>query len=195
MRPEAPLFLPTPRVARRPRSLAPTDAAVVLQPHLRRHRVITGERAPYLRSFTPLTRAPSHRYSSRSTASAIDGRPVNLPSAFTPCFRHVPISSKEPVGAYTVARCLELSPPRRSSSPPQPPPPATTAHPRWSPARAVQPPQSTLGEPLGGPAPLVGQARPSIAAGEPTRRQEGRNVRIEIFPGAYVQGKGICVRC
>jgi hypothetical protein len=93
MRPEAPLFLPTPRVARRPRSLAPTDAAVVLQPHLRRHRVITGERAPYLRSFTPLTRAPSHRYSSRSTASAIDGRPVNLPSAFTPCFRHVPISS------------------------------------------------------------------------------------------------------
>jgi hypothetical protein len=87
MRPEAPLFLPTPCVTHRPRRartpsrppvclrpLAPTDAAVVLRPHLHRHRVVTGERAPYLRSSTPLTRAPSRRRSSRSTASAIAGR-------------------------------------------------------------------------------------------------------------------------
>jgi hypothetical protein len=59
-----------------------------------RHR---RERAPYLKSLTPLTRAPSRRRSSHSTASAIDGRSVNLPSAFTPCFSLVQIPSYEPV--------------------------------------------------------------------------------------------------
>jgi hypothetical protein len=86
MRPEEPLFLPTPRVTRRPRrarapsgppvrprSLAPTDVAAVLRPHLRRHRVVTGERAPYLRPSTPLAHAPNRHRSSRSTAPAIAG--------------------------------------------------------------------------------------------------------------------------
>jgi hypothetical protein len=48
---------------------------------------------PYLRSLTPLTRAPSRHRSSRSTTSAIDGRSVNLPSAFTPYFPLVQIPS------------------------------------------------------------------------------------------------------
>jgi hypothetical protein len=72
----------------------------------------------------------------------------------------------------------------------QPVPVGAATHPRRSPGRAVRPLQSTLGEPLGSTAPLVGQGRPAIAAGEPTRRQEGRIVMIEIFPGASVQ-KGI----
>jgi hypothetical protein len=53
---EAPLFLPMPRVARRPRrarapcgppvrprSLVPADAVAILRLHLRRHQVVTGE--------------------------------------------------------------------------------------------------------------------------------------------------------
>jgi hypothetical protein len=51
------------------------------------------EHAPYLRSLTPLMRTPSRRRSSRSTASAIDGRSVKLPSAFTPSFPLVQIAS------------------------------------------------------------------------------------------------------
>jgi hypothetical protein len=58
MHPEASLFLPMPHVACRPRrahapsglsvrlrSHTPADAAAVLWPHLRRHRVVTGENA------------------------------------------------------------------------------------------------------------------------------------------------------
>jgi hypothetical protein len=62
-------------------------------------------------------------------------------------------------------------------------PVGATAHPRRSPDRAIQPRQSTLGEPLVSTAPLVGQARPAIVAGEPTRRWRGTFVAIEIFPG------------
>jgi hypothetical protein len=74
---------------------------------------------------------------------------------------------------------------------------ATVGHaprPRWSRARAGQPLQSTLDEPLGGPTHLVGQGRLAIPAGEPTGWREGMDVRIGILPRAWVQGKGIYVR-
>jgi hypothetical protein len=49
----------------------PTEAAAVLRQHLRRHPVVTGEHAPYLRPSTPLARAPRHRRSCRFTVPAM----------------------------------------------------------------------------------------------------------------------------
>jgi hypothetical protein len=73
-----------------------------------------------------------------------------------------------------------------SSPESQPAAAATVVRPCRSCRRADQPLQSPLGEHLGGLAAFVGQDRPAIAAGEPTRRREGRSARIGVFPGTLV---------
>jgi hypothetical protein len=84
----------------------------------------------------PYLSAARHWRSPIAEPPAIDGRPVNFPSVFTPCFPTVLNSSLEPVEACAVARCPALRLPRQSSSPLQPPAAATAACP-YRHARAV----------------------------------------------------------
>jgi hypothetical protein len=131
------------------RSLAPTEAAAVRRRHLSHYPVVTGEHAPYLRP-------PPSRVRQATAAPAAPPSPP-LPAAgelaplFFPCIPTVLSSSLAPVEACVATRCPALLLPRRSSSPL-----ATAARPRGSGARVGRPLQSILGDPLEGPAPLIG---------------------------------------
>jgi hypothetical protein len=117
--------------------------------------------------------------------------PLPPPCGAHPCahfFGHL-TPRTSPLGPIR-ARAIACCPAFRRFSPefhPQRPPPLGAAEPahRSSP-RLHHHFQSPLGEHPGGLVPFVGQVRPAIAAGELTRRREGRFVRIGFFARAYV---------
>jgi hypothetical protein len=117
--------------------------------------------------------------------------PLPPPCGAHPCahfFGHL-TPRTSPLGPIR-ARAIACCPAFRRFSPefhPQRPPPLGAAEPahRSSP-RLHHHFQSPLGEHPGGLMPFVGQVRPAIAAGELTRRREGRFVRIGFFARAYV---------
>jgi hypothetical protein len=134
---------------------------------------------PYLRLPTFPPRAHHRRCSSPP-------RPP-WPDAGEPPLRVSPARSNRPKLLPRIYRDLHrrLLPGIANPSPvPQPAAAATTARPRRSLLHADQPLQSPLAELLGVLAPLVGQGRLAIAAGEPAWWREGICVRIGIFPRA-----------
>jgi hypothetical protein len=156
----------------------PPPSCAILRPAFvsRRH---ARRQAAYLNAAPPPPRVRTPSQSAAIAAPRQARPPASMPGPQT-----ILISSLGPIEACVVIHCSALRLSRRCHSPPRLPPPASAACPRRSRLRADQPLQSTLGEPLGGLAPLDGQGRLAIAAGEPTRRREGICVRIGIFSRA-----------
>jgi hypothetical protein len=112
--------------------------------------VTHARRATYLNAALPYPRADTSR------SASIAAPRQACPPASIPGRPTIQTSSLGPIEACAVVHCSALRLPRRCHSPPRPPPPSTATRPRRSCLRADQPRQSTLSEPLGGPAPLDG---------------------------------------
>jgi hypothetical protein len=122
--------------------------------------VTRARRAAYLRSCPSLARA-AIAIAARHCRSLVNS-PLHSSPVLSNCPKLLPRSHR----SLSHRSLLGIAPPPLE---PQPAAAATAVRSRRIRVRADQPLQSTLGEPLGGLAPLVGQGRPAIAAGEPTR--------------------------
>jgi hypothetical protein len=119
-----------------------------------------------------------------SAAAAIGGCTMSSPSACSSSHLIPQTPPLGPVGARAVAHSPAL--PRSSTdfNPQRPLQPDTAARRRGWLLRPTHHHQSSLREHPYGHMSFIGQVRPAIAAGELTRQQKGRTVRIWLFARA-----------